>query len=164
MKHARGLIVAMTLLAATVGGVACSSSAIAGPHDFRRFASAKALWDARPFTDYTYEIRTSCFCPPEINAWTRVTVRNGVVVDAEGVDSHQHHEIRTYSYWVPVDSVFAHLFRAMADGGDADSWMAGIDVEYDAGLGYPTYIEYRSRPNVMDAGAAYYLRNVRSLD
>jgi hypothetical protein len=27
---------------------------------------------AHPFADYSYEIQTFCFCPPEVNQWTRV--------------------------------------------------------------------------------------------
>jgi hypothetical protein len=135
-----------------------------GLQDIRLFASAKALWDARPFTDYTYEIKTSCFCPPEINAWTRVTVRNGVVVSAENVDPTLHYPLSSLVYWVPVDSVFARLRQAMSRGSHFDSWLASIDVQYDATLGFPTYIVYHEKPNVADAGSVHYLRNVRPLD
>jgi len=146
-----------------VCAVACNSSDLVGPLDFVRLAQAEAKWDARPFAEYSYEIRTSCFCPPEMNQWTRVSVRNGVVVDAEPVDPDPQFPITTLSYWDPIDTLFVNLRRAMSESGFR-SYLEAINVEYDPVLGYPTSIEYRARSNVADGGSTHSLRNVVPLN
>ena len=142
---------------------ACDSSGIVGPRDFRRLAEAEERWDARPFADYSFEIRTSCFCPPEINQWTRVSVRNGVVVDANAVDPNAHFPITTLAWWQPIDSLFSNLRRTMSNV-SFDSPYADIKATYDPELGYPTRIEYIEKPTVADAAATITVRNVRPLD
>jgi hypothetical protein len=154
------LTISMSVVASLV---ACDSSGIAGPRDFIRLAEAEERWDARPFADYSFEIRTSCFCPPEINQWTRVSVRNGVVVDADAVEPDPNFPITTLTYWQPIDSLFSRLRRTMSSGG-SDSPYADVKVTYDAELGYPTRIEYIEKPTVADAASTITVRNVRSLN
>ena len=141
----------------------CGSSGIVGPRDFRRLDDAEARWDARPFADYSFEIRTSCFCPPEMNQWTRVAVRNGVVVDADAVEPDPNFPITTLTLWQPIDSLFSRLRRVMSSGA-FESPYADIKVTYDPELGYPTRIEYIEKPTVADAAATITVRNVRSLN
>ena len=148
---------------ALLAGIACDSDGVVGPRDFRRFEEAKALWDARPFSDYTYEIRTFCFCPPEMVRWTRVTVRGGVVVAAEAVEPDPNFPITTLTLWEPIDSVFASLQRTLANA-DENSYIATIRVEYDAELGYPTLIALRAKPTVADGDSERNLRNVTPLN
>jgi hypothetical protein len=142
---------------------ACNSSEIFGPNDFRNLAQAEARWKARPFADYSFEIRTFCFCPPEMAQWTRVSVRNGVVVDAEAVEPDPNFPITTLVYWQPIDSLFSDLHHVMSSGPFGSPY-ADIVVEYDPALGYPTLIEYIEKPTVADAAATITVRNVRSLD
>jgi hypothetical protein len=146
-------------LSASATLTACDSSGIAGPGDIRRLAEAKQLWLARSFTDYTYEIRTSCFCPPEVSQWARVEVRSGAVVDVNAVDPDPNFPITTLSYWQPIDTLFADIERAIADNGFTSVY-ARVDVTYDAQLGFPTSIDYVSKPNIADAGASISVRNV----
>ena len=154
----------ITAIAMSVGIVAISAcdSDIFGPDDFRELSSARARWEARPFADYSYEIRTFCFCPPEIGQWTRVSVRNGAVSAVEAVEANPQFPITTQTYWAPIDTLFATLNRAMSQG-DLGGNYASIDVEYDAVLGYPKFIEYRAKPNVADAGATIEVRSVLPL-
>ena len=151
----------MTVMAMTVGAMltACDSSGPFGPGDVRRLAEAKLRWESRSFTDYRYEIRTSCFCPPEVNQWSRVEVRNGVVVDVDAVDPDPDFPITTISYWQPIDTLFAHIERAISESGFSSIY-ARVDVTYDSQLGFPTSIEYVSKPNIADAGASIAVRNV----
>jgi hypothetical protein len=151
------------LTAGILIAAACNGSDIVGPRDFARLAQAEARWDARPFADYSYEIRTMCFCPVEITRWTRVSVRNGVVVAAEAVEPDPGVPITMLTLWHPVDSLFANLYRAMTDGSPG-SYLEAIIAEYDPVLGYPTSIEYRAKPNIADGGSTHSLRNVRPLD
>ena len=151
----------MTVMALVAGATltACDSSGIAPPGDVRRLNEAKLLWQSRSFTNYTYEIRTSCFCPPEVNQWTRVEVRGGAVVDADAVDPDPNFPITTLSYWQPIDTLFADIERALASGG-VISVYARVNVTYDSQLGFPTSIEYVAKPNIADAGASISVRNV----
>jgi len=140
---------------------ACNSSDIVGPHDFARLSQARARWDARPFADYSYETRKLCFCPVEITRWTRVSVRNGVVVAAEPVEADPGVPIMTLSWWTTIDSLFDDLFRNMTE---TSSYLESIEAEYDPKLGFPTSIEYRAKSNIADGGSSISVRNVRPLD
>lgn len=150
-------------MCACIAAVSACDSDIFGPGDFRALASARARWVARPFADYSYEIRTFCFCPPEIGQWARVSVRSGAVVAVVAVEANPQFPITTLTYWHPIDTLFANLRQAMSQG-DLGGYYAAIDVEYDAELGYPKFIEYRAKPTVADAGATIEVRNVLPLN
>jgi hypothetical protein len=141
---------------------ACDSSVV-DASDIAALSSAEAKWNARPFADYSYEIRTSCFCPPELLQWARVSVRGGVVVSVEAVDPDPAFPITNQQYWEPIDSIFAGLRSAMRDPA-SDIYLDAIIVSYDPQLGYPTSIEYRAKRNVQDGGSAHTLRNVVPLE
>lgn len=159
----RTLIQKTVLGAGIVVAAACNGSDIVGPYDLARLAQARARWDARPFADYSYEIRRLCFCPVEITRWTRVSVRNGVVVDADPVEPDAGVPITTLSWWTPIDSLFADLFRAMTEP-SSRSYLESIEVEYHPDLGYPTSIEYLAKPTVADGGSSTSVRNVVPLN
>lgn len=154
-------LIALVFAASMVAG--CETSGLFGPRDLAELSRAESRWRARPFADYRYEIRVSCFCPPEINRWTRVTVRDGAVVDAEAVDPDSPFPITTTLYWRPIDSLFAQVRRAMREP-VWESAYSEIEVTYDRALGYPTFIAFREKPTVADAAATYELRNVRALE
>jgi hypothetical protein len=138
----------------------CSSDSITGPGEMVAFARAKALWDSRSFASYSYEIRTFCFCPPEMTQWNRVVVQDGTVTDVEPVDlASSSYPVNSTTYFHPIDSVFARLHRAMTDGGFSSAY-ADIDAEYDATLGYPRHIVYHEAPYVADAGATIEIRSL----
>lgn len=148
----------LLITAALGAAVACND--VVGPGDVRELAQARAKWEARPFADYTYEIRTLCFCPPEINQWTRVSVRDGVVIDAQPVETDPVFPV-SGSYWQPIDSLFVNIHRRITEHG---SYLEAVIVEYDSQLGYPKDIEYRYKPNIADAGAIIHVRNVVPLN
>jgi hypothetical protein len=145
-----------------LASVACDSSEIFDPRDLARVTNAEALWKARSFPDYTYEIRVSCFCPPEVTQWTRVTVRNGAVTAADAVDPQSQFPITTLQYWAPIDSIFVDLLRTLTEK-EAQWYLDEVIADFDATLGYPTNIEYRAKRNVADGGSVYSLRNVLPL-
>ncbi len=156
---------ALTRLAAvllTGATLSCSSNRIVGPHDLVRLAAAESRWNERAFADYTYEIFIGCFCTPEVTRWTRVTVRDGAVVQAEHVEPHPDIPLTTFDYWHPIDTVFSRVRAAMVDRGST-SYLKDVVVQYDPALGYPTRVEFVSRPNIADGGATWELRNVTPL-
>jgi hypothetical protein len=152
------------LAVAVVVLAACNFfNGIVGRDDLVEFAVAKSRWDARPFADYSYQIRTFCFCPPELTLWTRVRVVGGTVVGAEHVEPDPHTPLTTTQYFRPIDSLFTNLHRAMTESRFGSHYSA-IIVEYDDDLGFPTNIEYRSKPNIADGGATIEVRNVLPLE
>jgi hypothetical protein len=161
MLSLRTFIEKIGLSAAIVTAAACNGSDIVGPHDLARLARAQARWDARPFADYSYETRRLCFCPVEITRWTRVSVRNGVVVAADPVEPDPGVPIMTLSWWTTIDSLFDDLFRSMTE---SSSYLESIEAEYDPELGFPTSIEYTAKSNIADGSSSISVRNVRPLD
>lgn len=159
------IITRFGLAAALLLPAACDSERLVSPRDISRHFAAESRWRSRSFTDYSYEIRTACFCPPEVNRWTRVTVRNGTVVAAEAVEPDPGFPITSISLWVPIDSIFANLRRTLESGFQgSESHLDAIVATYDPSLGYPTFIEYRAKPNIADGGMTKHLRNVTPLD
>jgi hypothetical protein len=151
-----GLIVALATLSA------CHSSNAFGP-SLARVDQAEATWNARPFTDYRYEIQTLCFCPPEMIRWTRVSVRSGAVVAVEAVDPDPAFPITSITLWKPIDTIFVNLRRALTDPSSRNAY-AAIVAEFDPVLGYPVLVEYRAHSNIADGGVTHHLRNVTPLD
>lgn len=90
--------------------------------------------------------------------WTRVSVRGGVVTDAVLVTPDPQLPPPNIAYWAPIDSLFPRIRRAAGE-----DWVRDIDVSFDATLGFPTRIDFRSKPTVADGGALYELRNVQPL-
>jgi hypothetical protein len=142
-----------------LGVLACRDAGLLSPREIMDLQRAEKRWHARAFADYTYEIQQLCFCPPEINRWTRVTVRSGRVVAAESVEPDAQFPVASLAFWQPIDSLFARL-RAVARDQSGYGAFRDIVVEFDATLGFPTLIEWKERPGVADAGAVYHLRNV----
>jgi hypothetical protein len=150
-------------LAAVLLVFACSSDNLLSPQELRELGRAESRWNARAFPDYSYEIQQLCFCPPELNQWTRVSVRGGQVVAAVAVEPDAQFPPTTITYWQPIDSLFARLRQTASDHASSGVY-ADVIVTFDATLGYPTYIEWKERPNVADAGAIYHVRNVLPLN
>ena len=142
--------------------VACNSDLV-GPGDIRALARAQTKWNARGFVDYSYEIKTLCFCPVEMTQWARVSVRTGAVVDVQPVETDPAYPITYQQWWQPIDSLFVSIHRHMTESSFQSAY-AAIIVTYDDALGYPTRIEYRGKPNVADAGAIITVRNVVPLN
>jgi uncharacterized protein DUF6174 len=140
---------------------ACSQSGPLSPAELNALNRAEAQWKARPFADYQYEIQVSCFCTPELNRWNRVSVRNGRVFEARDVATGAVVPAANLVWWQPIDSLFSSLRRA-GDPGARDIY-SDIVVEFDPVLGFPTHIGWVSKPNIADAGATYWLRNVQPL-
>ncbi|HSA54316.1 MAG TPA: DUF6174 domain-containing protein [Gemmatimonadaceae bacterium] len=161
LRLVRGRTLLMTLLMMPL--VACSSSRLVGPREFQRFVAAESTWRSRPFQDYSYEIRSLCFCSPEVTRWTRVSVREGAVVAAEAVEPDPDFPITLLELWHPIDSLFAQLRRTFEDP-SARSHLEAIVVSYDPELGFPTHLEYRAKPTIADGGSTHMLRNVRPLE
>lgn len=140
----------------------CSSpTGLLSNSEMKQLNDAESRWKRRGFADYTYETRTLCFCPPEINQWTRVHVRAGVVTRAERLEANPPVDATTLTYWQPIDSAFSRLREAAKNAGSA--FFSDIKVEFDPVLGFPSRVEFVERPTVADAASTTERRNVRAL-
>lgn len=138
----------------------CTSGGPLSPAELSALARAEARWKARSFVDYQYEMKQICFCPVESGRWTRITVIQGRVVAAERVEPDSTSSAPNPAYCQPIDSVFSRI-RQFAKDPSLQSAYRDIVLEFDPVLGFPTRVEWLSKPNILDAGATYFLRNAR---
>jgi len=128
------------------------------PAELRRATRALARWEARGFADYSYEIRSACFCPPQATSWARVEVRGGVVTGAWSVETGAPHPVELLGVWHPVDDLFDRILRD-----HDDEYLDDVRADFDPSLGYPTYVSFTYDSQIQDAGGASYLRNLAPL-
>ena len=119
-----------------------------------RLAAGEEKWAARGYGDYSIEMRRSCFCLPEVNAWARVEVVAGTVARVTLIDSGEIITDSRRTYWSTVEQLFSTLRET-----DEEDWLEDIEFTLDPALGYPTEIRWISPDNVLDAGAIQFLRN-----
>lgn len=143
------LLLAVALLAG------CADSPFT-PSESREALRALARWEARPFGDYAFEYRNACFCPVEVTQWSRVEVRQGAVVAVRSVESGALLDAELYPMWPTVEELFDRLLQHREDS----DYLDDISAEFDAALGYPSYMNFRYDEGIMDAGATHYVRNL----
>ena len=140
----------LTLLVAVIASIGCAGLITAGEEE--RLRDAERRWAAAGIRDYTFEMRTSCFCPTEIIQWAVVTVRDGQVVAAHSLDGAPLAAFDLASRKT-VEELFA-IARSKPD------YIGDIDFEFDDELGYPLRISLQEKKNVADASATYEARNL----
>lgn len=89
---------------------------------------------------YTYTLRRNCFCIDVVRAPARVTVRDGVVVSAEGLDGSPVDG----SNYLSVDQLFDLIASAFEDEAYE------VRVSYDPELGYPRSVWIDASPQIAD--------------
>lgn len=112
-----------------------------------------ALWKARDISDYSMEMKITCFCPQEITRPVLVLVEKNKIIgitDLETKESISPDPERGFA-WPTV----TQLFDKLQEGRDSGQF---IYEEYDARFGYPARAEIGTLAN--DAGIAY---NISSL-
>ena len=146
--------------AVVICAAACSADiGPSGPKQFDRaaFVEARAKWQSAAIASYTVESRHHCFCPPHLNFWTRLTVRNGNVVEADPVGPLPSGISSELLGWRTVPELFEAL-ESLATS--SDGMTSTIGVIYDAALGYPREISIRCGPNFADCDRDFHLRSL----
>lgn len=141
------------MLAYALLSIAGCSNALA-PRELRKLAQAESRWKSRNIQSYTYEMRTGCFCPPEVNEWAVVEVRNGQIVSARSLTGTPF-----TGFALTSRKTVEQLFDAARP--PYQDWVANVEFAFDAQLGYPLRVSLSSKPNIMDAGALYEARNLK---
>ena len=142
----------MRLLAVVMLVAACSG--VLNPRDAERLQRAEEVWKSLAATEYTFEMRTSCFCGPEVIEWAVVDVKNGQVISAKSLSG-----VPLTGYSLESRKSVEQLFET-ARTYRAD-WIADVDFEFDDELGYPLSVNFISKPNIQDAGVLYEARNLQ---
>jgi len=75
-----------------------------------------------------------------------------VVVLETGVDV----PLAERPFFPTVEQVFNYIRAANSDDGLKD-----LVVQFDRALGFPAYVSFVSKPDILDGGGTYYLRNAR---
>jgi len=153
-QRGRGL----TLLVAGALLAGCGDSPF-GPGELREVHRAWTRWEARGFTDYRFEVVSSCFCAPEVTRWAQVEVRGGVVVGVRSLETGEVYPPSFHGMWSTVEERLVGLLRARTGNG-----LKEIVARFDPVLGFPTFISYRYDSGILDAGGAVSVRNVAPLD
>ena len=141
-----------------ISAVACGG---VGPSDVNAFdeaafAAARARWQSAGVTNYTVESRNSCFCPPHLNFWTRLTVRGDSIVSAEPVDPLPSNMPSHTIGWRTVPQLFDAIESAASDGDTTRK----VSVSYDPVLGFPRDVSIECGPNIADCDRGHFLRSL----
>ena len=139
------------VMSASLSAAACSNSI--GPLELRQLAQAESRWKSRGIENYTFEMRTSCFCPPEVTDWAVVEVRDGKIVSARSLTGKPLGGIALESRKT-VDQLFD------AARPPYQEWVGDVDFEFHDEPGYPVRINLLGKPNIADAGTLYEARNL----
>jgi len=97
----------------------------------------RRLWEQASIDAYVYAYQKYCECHPETPPETYVTVRDAKVVDVRhqpfGFDHYVQAEPRNFEWYWTIDDLFDLVGNALERGSD-------LRVEFDAALGFPTYV------------------------
>jgi hypothetical protein len=155
-KRMPGRFPSLRLLSAVVlagSALACESPLSSDDRNALRIAEAK--WAGRAFDDYSFEIRRACFCPPVLTEWARVTVQGERVTNVVVLSTGEEVPSSEQAFFPTVDQVFTTIQNTAES-----EWVDRIELEFDLVSGLPTLANFVSKPNIADAGGAYYLRNL----
>lgn len=154
VSHIRSIPVAWagTLVLAAAGLASCESPLSYA--DRRMLEVAEERWTRRGFTDYSFEMQRSCFCPPELTGWSRVEVAGSSVQRVVLLSSGEVITDSRRGFWPTMEE----LFKSIHEAAGAE-WVERVELEFDATLGFPTMIQWLSPPDVLDGGGVDRLRN-----
>lgn len=124
-----------------------------GSREERQLREAEARWKSRNIADYTFEMRTGCFCPPELLEWAVIEVRNGQIVSATSLTGAALTDV-SLSSRKTVDQLFDAVRPPY------DDWVGDVDFQFDSQLGYPLRLSLVGKPNITDAGVVYEARSL----
>jgi len=123
-----------------------------------RLSEARGRWQERSFLDYTFQVRSVCFCPEEYSLWMEVEVRNGVVVAVREPGESGSLPAHRLAEWPTIDALFDRIATsARADG------VEDVRARFDDELGFPTEIVIDADEETLDGGALIEVRSLAPL-
>ncbi|MDX5337221.1 MAG: DUF6174 domain-containing protein [Marinobacter sp.] len=116
---------------------------------------AKSLWQAQGVKGYEVTIEQTCFCPPDLLQPMRVTVREGKVIDIEGLQQPLNHPDILDERRLTIEGLLDLVEQAR---GSADKLL----VEYDPHYGFPASQEVDYSPFIADDEFSYRLTDFQA--
>ena len=129
---------------------------ITGPGEDDRLEAARARWAAQGQHDYSYEIRSDCFCGLA-GRWIEVTVVGDQVAAGRYLDTNTPVE---HNFLAALPSV-PDLFSRIDDAVRVKAVL--LQVEYDARDGHPTRINVDVSYSIADEEYQLQSRNLMGL-
>jgi Family of unknown function (DUF6174) len=143
---------------AQMGGVALSLSLAVLPacdmmgsedaEERARLLQARSRWRAAGISDYSYEVRKLCFCPPEVVGPFAITVRGGAVASVVYVPTGAA-VVPLAERHPTVDGLFAVVEATLERNPDR------LTIDYDSALGYPRRIDVDTIVRAADDEVTY---------
>ncbi|MGP9832374.1 DUF6174 domain-containing protein [Marinobacter sp. NSM] len=116
---------------------------------------ARALWQSQGVKGYEVTIEQTCFCPPDLLQPMRVTVREGRVIDIEGLGQPLNHPDILDERRLTIEGLLDLVEQAR---GSADKLL----VEYDPHYGFPVSLEVDYSPLIADDEFSYRLTDFQA--
>jgi hypothetical protein len=136
-----------------------TACAATGPTEASEFARAEARWRAEGPPSYRYELRISCFCPPDHNEWHQVRVLDDAIVAVTNVEHQEAIAADRWDEWYTIDQIFARIAQFMAsDIHDR------VEATYHPTLGFPQEANLVAREEIADAGVLFRIRSFAAID
>lgn len=124
------------------------------PSEREALRRAESRWAAAGIDHYTFEMRTGCFCPPEIYEWAVVEVQDDRIVSATSLTGQP-----LSGYGLTSRKTVQQMFDTVRE--ERPDWVEDIDVQFDTELGFPVKVSFESGPNIADAGFVLEARNLK---
>ena len=129
---------------------------LTGPDEDDRLAEARALWSVQGQENYSYEVRSDCFCGLA-GRWIEITVIGHQVVSGRYLDTNTQVE----SSFLPALPTVDDLFERIQDAVKSEPVL--LQVEYHPGDGHPTRINVDVSYNIADEEYLLQSRNLMGL-
>ena len=129
---------------------------ITGPGEDDRLEEARARWAAEGHHDYSYEVRSDCFCGLA-GRWIEVTVVGDQVAAGRYLDTSTPVEPHYLGALPSVPDLFARIDDAVR------AKAVLLQVEYDSRDGHPTRINVDVSFNIADEEYQLQSRNLLGL-
>jgi heat shock protein HslJ len=126
-------------------------------NDIVLLQSAKTTWDSHSAQYYTIQSQRSCECQDEVSAQMEISVLENSVLSAIDIDSGEAISKEIQKEIITVDSLFALIEKAIADG-------IPIEVTYNAEYGYPETAKIDLEQLAVDGGLHINLSNLEIQD
>lgn len=139
-----GLVLVVSLLAAGCAGAGKDNTPVLD------FQQAQAVWQAHGIDSYEVTLWQTCFCPPDLLQPMRVTVREGTVIDVEGLEQPINHPDILDPRRLTIDGLLGVIDKARHS---AETLVA----EYDQRYGFPVRLEVDGSPFIADDEFSYRL-------
>lgn len=129
------------------------------PRELTELDLAEAQWRAEGPSDYDFELRISCFCPPDYLDWHRIRVVNDAITSVFNVTDQMAVPADRWHEWYTVDQMFDRIRQFI------DSEIFGrVEAEYHPALGFPQRANLVAQEGVADAGILFEIRSFAAIE